>query len=217
MVRALAARAPRLDRERRAHKCQAAARAGAEREASTGRGFLGSPVQGKLRHVPPPRIGSGPTLSFATVQKRLERAMDELARTDVPRPPTPGLGWTPPSAIDKDEAATAKSPLARQAWSAGSKLWGDKAVVGGGGTWTDTLYEKPNLSRQDLQNLQNQALRVLAGLVPPGTDPIPREALADLPAKVDAYWKQTFGERRGLMPAQRDALVALIRAAIDGE
>jgi hypothetical protein len=168
--------------------------------------------------MPPPRVGATPsTFSLDTISSRLEKATTEVAATDVPRPPPAGIDFPLPTVIDKNEAAAASSPLARQAWTASSKVWGDQVEVGGiGDGFTTQLMPKYAVTSQDLQGIKNTALRILASLVPYGTDAIPASALTDLPSKVDAYWAETF-QGHPLLPEQRDAMVALIQAAANAD
>lgn len=141
------------------------------------------------------------------VQHRIQAARAELLATDRP-------GSVP--GVEASEAERAPTRLARQGWSAGSRLWGDRSSVSvPGGGWAPRLSPKDSLSETDLQHLENQALRILQSLTAPGSKEVPREALADLPARVDAYWSETFGAHRRLLPEQRDALVGFIRDAVE--
>lgn len=140
------------------------------------------------------------------VQQRIQRARAELLATDLP-------GSLP--GVEATEAAQAPSRLARTGWSAGARLWGDRSQVSVQGGWAPRLQAKERLSAVDLQNLENQALRILHSLTPPGATELPAEALHDLPARVDAWWTETFGAHRRLLPEQRDALVDFIRDAAE--
>jgi hypothetical protein len=158
-----------------------------------------------------------PGANLDTIRRRLDRAVEDLGKTQETPGPQPG-GWTPAPQLTQQQADKAQNPLARQAWRAGNVLWGTRAQSGGGSAgWTPVLYPKHNLQKQDLANLQNVALRVLASVIPPGATEVPAEVMDNLPAVVDAYWKNTFSPRNQLLPEQRDALVQLIRSAAEGE
>lgn len=145
-------------------------------------------------------------LSLAAIQARLESAQKRLGETDADAN----------GRITKDEAGVLPAgSLPREAWSAGSKVWGDRYLTTSGNGWEARLNRRYALTPQDLQNLQNQALRVLFSMVPVGATSIPAEALEKLPEAVDAYWKQTFGAKFALLPEQREALVNLILQAAD--
>lgn len=164
------------------------------------------------------KIGSSQgTASYTLIRQRLDTAMSDLAKTQETPGPQPG-GWTPSPQLTQQQANKAANPLARTAWNAGNAVWGQQGLSGGGsGGWKTELYPKANLDKQDLMNLENVALRVLKSAIPEGADEIPAEVMNNLPAAVDAYWKNTFGASKPLLPQQRDALVQLIREAGTGD
>lgn len=159
------------------------------------------------------KLGGGPTVNLVEVQRRMAAARVELSKADRPGE-TPQGTHNFPGQNDGFEAQRGTSPLAKAAWLAGREVWGSQAVTGGREP-KDLLFPKVPLTAQDLEYLENQALRILNELVAPGTKEVPRERLEALPQQVDAYWKNTFGVRAKLQPAQRDAMVAFIRAAIE--
>lgn len=147
------------------------------------------------------------SVDLAALARKMESANTELLRTDT--------GTQAEPQIDAAEAGASRSPLSKQSWNAASKVWGSRYVTTENNSWVKKSFDKHAVTAADLSNLKNQALRVLHGIVPPGAKEVPRELLADLAGHVDRYWKETFGERNQLLPAQRNAMVAFIQKAID--
>lgn len=152
---------------------------------------------------------AGAPLNLEAIRQRLDRAEADLSTHAVTSPHVANV-----RNISDSDAAKASTPLARGAWTAANKVWGTKTVAADQGRWVDQLVPRGVITPDDVTNLKNQALRVLASLGPVGAKELPASALEDLPAKVDAYWSKTFGPR-SLLPEQRDAMVQFIRDACE--
>jgi hypothetical protein len=173
-----------------------------------------------------PKVGNP---SPAVVHQRLKQSVDELLEADRKNPDTGtipekqrGNPWRASlpgnnGAVDAKEAATT-GKTAQAMYAAAGKTWGSKVEEGGGGNWVSKSYAKQEVEGRELREMEAHADAIVDRITDDSGN-ISDAKLNQLPQIVADYWKQTFGNSPTdrATPDQIDAIVKLVRTAVDGD